>query len=396
MDEMKLYESFSELDEEILERSEGKKKTGLWLAWAAAAVLLIAAAATAVVLLLPPRETGNLVSIGGISREYKNATASSEELAVIWPWEYQTEPERYSAMEFSDRQYGIKRTEPLKDLTVLGELAGTCTAFGADTYTETQYQKEFAVWSVCGIDVNSMAAVQMDGEFYVFQNLEYAPPQTLGKLLDMYSLEKNLKLSSFEMTVEGEESWYLLEEDEKIWQILKSCTDAPFIEDDPWSESRKNQISFTVTSEVLGVYKNSFAITKDGYVKTNVFNWGYTFYIGQEKAEEIYAYVQAHSQTTEPESYAYRLAGTIIDVNEDYMLIDDSLMCLHPEDGMIFRISMEDIRIRRYTEFGGIAEGDFVVVWFTDPIDPNGQNLLSGVYSIASAVYYEGNVLIPE
>ena len=398
MNEMDLYRSFSQLDEEILEKSEKSGSGKMWIKWTAAAAALGAVIITALLFfLLPSQDTGRVVSVGGIIREYKNVSSSSQETAIIWPLEYLTEPEKYHAMNFEGREYSIRRTDPITGTNGIGHCLGICEAFGYDIYTDSQYSKAFDVYAIQGVEKTVMVAVQMDSSFYVFRNTEYDPPNTFGEMINLYSMKEYVTFEQFGITENREETnWYILEEDAALWSVLESCQDAPFIEEDPWSESWDHKISFTIISEELGIYKQGFMVSRDGYVQTNIFEWAYTFYIGPEKSEEIYAYVQAHSREAEPEPYAYSLAGTITEIHEDYILIDDSCMCMDPSAGMVFRIPMEDIRVRRCVEFSGLQEGDFVVVWFTDRISPDGENIISGAYSISSAILEDGAAMVPE
>ena len=398
MNEMELYRSFSELDEEILEKSEMNGSGKTWIKWVATAAALSILITTALLFfLIPSGDTGRLVSVGGVLREYKNVGSSSQETAIVWPLDYLTEPEKYHAMNFEGREYSIRRTDSLTDRNCIGELLGTCEAFGYDIYTDSQYSKGFDVYAIRGVENTVMVAVQIDNGFYVFRNTEYDPPKTLGKMLEMYSLKEYISFARFGITENREETnWYILEEDSGLWPVLESCQDSPFIEEDPWSESWDNKITFTVISEQLGIFKQVFMVSRDGYIQTNMFEWAYTFYIGPEKAEEIYRFVQDHSRETEPEPYSYSLAGTITEIHEDYILIDDSCMCLDPNAGMVFRIPMEDIRVRRCVEFGRLREGDFVVVWFTNRIEPDGKNMISGAYSISPAILEDGTAMVPE
>ena len=39
-----------------------------------------------------------------------------------------------------------------------------------------------------------------------------------------------------------------------VWEVLAGCKNADFVEDDKWTVHKRDHLSFTVTSETLGVY----------------------------------------------------------------------------------------------------------------------------------------------
>ena len=45
--------------------------------------------------------------------------------------------------------------------------------------------------------------------------------------------------------------------------------------------------SVSANVDMLGISNKSFAVTEDGYITTNIMEWGYAFYIGEERAKEI-------------------------------------------------------------------------------------------------------------
>ena len=65
-------------------------------------------------------------------------------------------------------------------------------------------------------------------------------------------------------------------------------------------------------------------MTADGYIRTNIFDYAYIFRIGEEAAEDIISYAKKNGVETEAEPYAYTLAGTITDIADGYIYLDDS------------------------------------------------------------------------
>ena len=158
----------------------------------------------------------------------------------------------------------------------------------------------------------------------------------------------------------------------------------------------RNYLSFTITSEALGIYKKVLYITEDGYFWTNLAEYAYLYEIGEDAARKIISYVKENSVKAEMEPYEYRLAGTLVAIEDGYVLIDDTVLCRDPEEGMVFKVPTDDIRIRRCIEFGGIDEGDMVVVSFRGEIAVEEENTIRGAVDMNEGVLMDGHVAVPE
>ncbi len=389
-----------EIDEKYAEEAAPglkKNRKAAFIRWGATAACLAAAAAA--VVLLWPKTKVNRVSIGGIIREYKNVSvnAASSEEAIIWPWEYRTVEERYSSILFEGREYIIKSSKAAADEAYIGESLGTGEGVGYDIYTEEEHRQNFEVREIRNISKELMVAAEMEGQYYIFQNDAYMPPASLGEMLDDYSLKTHLALNRFSVLQEGiQTGYYSLPDDQRIWQILDGCRDAEFVEDEAGGSISRNRITFTATSASLGSYKRAFYISDDGYVSTNIFNWAYTFCIGEEAAKEIISYAESNGVSTEAEPYLYSVAGTLTEIGDGYLLVDDTILCADQSDGMVFRVMTDDIRIRRTIEFQKIETGSVVVVSFTEPVRAEGGNTVYGAISMAKGYLTGDGVAVPE
>ena len=51
------------------------------------------------------------------------------------------------------------------------------------------------------------------------------------------------------------------------------------------------------------------------------------------------AYIVSKENSTETEAEPYRksLSGTVVEIGADYILIDDSVLCVDENDGMVFK-----------------------------------------------------------
>ena len=337
---------------------------------------------------------GDMLPFSELARPYGDKTVTAETAARLWEWEYLTVPEQYTSMELYGKEFYTRREI---GEALLGDTLGSYEISGSDWYTGQTYSRTFEVRQIKGVSDKLMAAVKMDGKYYIFKNGEYAPPSTFGELLDSYSLADTVELHRF-TPYKGysDTGWYRLENDDTIWQILAGCRNAAFIKEDFRDRSGENGISFTVTSEALGVYKNVLSISDDGYLRTNIFDWGYNFYIGEEAANRIISYAAANAAPAAYEPYTYSIAGTLTEIHDGYFLVDDSVLCEDPGDGMVFKVLTDDLRISRYIDGGEIGLGDLISVSFAGDIDIGDSNRITDIRSISRARLYDGAVMIEE
>ena len=395
-----LFKSIGGVDEEVLERSETvakSRKVPVLLKWSAAAACLAVAVIAGISVFRD--NDSDMTSVGGVMREYKNTSVDGMETAIEWPWEYKTVYERFSTIIYDGKRY-TARTRGM-DMTVnetlLGDTIGIGEAVGYDIYTEQEYRQNVEIRQINGISTELMLAAELEGQFYTFRYSEYEPPVTLGEVLDNYSLSQTLTFRNFTVYKDGKEiGYYSVADDDYIWQILTECREAPFVEDEEEPRIFKNRISFTATSESLGIYKRGFNVSEDGYVSTNVFDWGYTFYIGEEAATDIISYAKKNGSERERELYTYSLAGTLTEIGDGYILVDDSILCVDENDGMVFKVLTSDLRISRCLDYEKISTGAIVVVNFTEPVNVEAGNVVSGAISMDRGVLYDGSVAVPE
>lgn len=395
-----LVDSIGNIDDDMIETADKlrtmKKKKVSWPKWCAMAACF-AAVVIAGICVLHDNHT-ELTSIGGVMREYTNATVKSEETAVEWPWEYKTVNEKFPTILYNGKEYTVKTIGLTIDQALLGEKLGFGEGVGYDVYTEKEYRQDFAVWQVEGISSDLMIAAEMNGQFYPFQCSAYAPPAVLGEILDNFSLPQTLVLDHFSVSVDGKEKgYYTLLDDNHIWQILNGSRDAQFIEDKGGGMHISGDfITFTVTSQALGVYKRALYVTADGYVRTNIFDWAYTFYIGEDRAADIISYAKKNAVKAEQEPYIYSLAGTLTEIGDGYILVDDSILCADEEDGMVFKVLTTDLRVSRCIDYQKIGVGSIVVVRFTEPIHMEAGNVVAGAVSMDKGYLFDDSISIPE
>jgi len=392
-----IMHALNDIDFDMIENAEAKKKTSknIWLKWGSIAACFALVLAVGVYVL--PKLNTSSTLIDGIERRYKEGMISAGETYIEWPWEYKTLSEKYTQIVFNGTEYRTRSQTIGKEY--LGESLGSCKANGFDTYTDKSYSEEFEVRAIKGIDSNHLVAVNMDGEFITFLLDDNPFPATFGEFINTYTLNETLPFNRYsEQEGNKNKGYYLVNDDDYVWQILSECTDAPWVADDHWSRSDRNYISFTATSEALGVYKKVFYVTEDGYVRTNIMEYGYTYEIGSEAAEKIIRYVRENSEEVKSEPYHKSVSGTVVEIGDDYILIDDSVLCVNKNEGMVFKIPADDLRIRRtlIAPYGTVKVGDIVMVEYTGTIDTENNNTVDGAFSVNKGTLVDGGLAIPE
>ncbi|MBQ6945142.1 MAG: hypothetical protein IJN43_12570 [Ruminococcus sp.] len=394
----RIINSVGHIDDDLITGATEKKKKAkfsllLKLGSVAACFAVIVIAGTA---FLPSLLKGKEPQ--GTDGRYKDIYIHTSESAIIWPWEYKTAFEKYTSLTMNDVEYNSKRNAVSESL--VGDKIGTYTVTGYDETTDKKYTADAEVYHLLNVTADQFIAVKIEDDYCVFKNNEYNPPDTLGKLFEQAELSKVVELNRFsENDSTPDSKHYLLNDDEYIWEVLSECKEAPFVEDQNWYAGDRSYLSFTITSEVLGVYKVAMYVTEDGYLWTNAFSWQYLFDIGEDAAGKIITYAKENSAETDYESYQNAIVGTITEITDEHILVEDSVLCENPEDGITYRVLLNDLRISRYVEHGIIEVGNNVQITYEGEIYPSNAyyaNTINSAVSASKVIISEGDVLIPE
>ena len=386
------------LDDDLIEAAaecKRKKKPNLWLKWGsiAACFAFVVVAAVIVIPMLQGGDPG--IELGDHQRPWKDVTISAGESAYVWPWEYKTIDEKYLLLNIEGKEFSGRQKEIGASLT--GKKIGTYKATGYDDYSEGVHHENFDVYEIKGISSEELVAANMDGKYYVFISEEWNPPATFGEVLDLYNLQSTMELNHFSVEEQGKEDRHFnLNNDEYIWELLSSCRSAEYADPKDWAAHDRDYISFTITSEALGVYKHAMYITEDGYFWTNAFNGAYLYRIGTDAAKAIIDYAVDNAVPGEFVPYMYRLAGTITEIGDGYILLDDSILCVDPDDGITYKVVTTNPKISRLFDSEMLSVGDTVQVQYTDFVDLEPNAVIDSAAAIYKAKISGGDVLIPE
>lgn len=294
-----------------------------------------------------------------VTEEYKyNVLITSN--AIEWPWEYKTDYEKFSTVKYNNKKYH-SRGNLIED-SFIEKLLGDSQAEGYDIYTYTTKTASFEVYKIHNISEEYLIAVKMNGSYYVYIASDGSSPQTLGDLLSVCGLKETLKFDKFSQNTQNTSKYFVLTEETDIYNFLLQCTDAPLTENN--NDITTDGISFTATSEALGIYKKVFTVTEDGYIWTNILDYALIYNIGTQKAQEIINYALKNSEESEAEVYELHLYGKITEMNENYITVDDSVLRYDESRGVTTKVLLNDIKVTRCIEFGNLSIGDIVSVTY--------------------------------
>lgn len=358
-------------------RINTKKKPYLKWILISSAILVVIIIAIALPIALN-KEQPSKIDNNGFDRNYIDEVNSIffNDSYHEWPWDKKTDDERYTQVQYNELSYHSSKQKI--DKQYIGEKLGACIGFGYDDSNGEKREKELIAYKILDVSYEISIAINFDGDYYVYTENRYKKevPKTLGELLNTYNLSNVLELKKFSYkSLDSKEEKYLeLINDEYIWQVLSNHKDLP-IEITYTSLKANNQIAFTATSQKLGIYKKVLNIYDDGYITTNIFEYNYCINVGEEVTKDIITYAKNNSKQSEFEPYYNykKVVGELKTIQDNYVIIDDTQVCKNPKDGMEFRVSLDNQKIKReMNNLGGrIKIGDYIVVFFDDELKEN-------------------------
>ena len=383
------------IDDELIRSSNGKisKKNTRWIKWSGIAAAIVTVIIAGVII-VPQILKSDSPIIENSDGRYKDYNIQTSELGIVWPWKYKTVGEKYSTIDINDMKYRNRGREISSQH--IGELMGTYEAIGYEDISDTIHHEDFEVFKIKDVSPERLVAVKMEEHYYVFISEDYNSPETFGEVIESYALAESVKLERFSLEGRGgKNNYYALQDDKYIWDVLKQCTDAPKTDSLGWHETEREYISFTMTSEILGVYKRVMYVTEDGYVWTNIFESEYLYFIGEENAGQIIQYAKENSTATESEPFRNTVIGEVVEITDEYILIDDSVLCKNSSEGISYKIPINDIRISRYIDNNIIGLNEVIQVTYEGEIDEN-DNSINSAISIEDVIISGQDVLILE
>ena len=77
-------------------------------------------------------------------------------------------------------------------------------------------------------------------------------------------------------------------------------------------------------------------------------------------------------------------------------MVDDSILCNNPDEGITYKILINDIRISRYVENNIIKVGQIILVNYEGEIDYDNSYTINKAIGFSEVIIYGEEMLIPE
>lgn len=399
----KMAKSMEYIDNDLVSEAASYKRSNIilfinkWGAIAACFAIMLVAS-----VFIYPYIGGDIVDSStdgpssSVTDRYKDFMAATMGMTIDWWWDNLVIYENYRDITVGDIEYGSSEREISYEY--VGEKIGVFTASGYNYTGSGKPTMDCEVYKIKDVSDKKMVAVKMEDSYYIYKSKPYDQPLTLGALLSDFDFDSSVKLSSLALTENEKRSYGVIENDAYIWEIIRSCKDATLKGTQNWSKDGKDYVDFTVSSEKLGLYKSVLTVTKDGYLFTNGTNFGrYALYfIGEDAANKIIDYVRTNLKDGKYEPNIPSVPGVITEITDEYIIIDDSAFCNDPENGIQYKILLNDKRISRYIENDFVRVNDLVEVTFEGEIDIEGGYVIDSAYHIKSVIIIDGEVMVPE
>ena len=237
-----------------------------------------------------------------------SASSSENETAYVKRWDEKTNTEKFPIVKINGTEYSVANRLIPSDK--IGNSITRLTVLGKDEYTNSEYAANVEIYEIKGISSECAAAVKYDadGKYYVCRNSHYKP-ETLGQFMNDLSLKENLTFVFFGGTQmkNGKaicDVEYTNVDKAKVWELLFTDAAAKAVKDyDSMNFERAADIAIDL--KLLGYENISLAVTRDGYLTTNILDTGKAFYIGKPAAEKFLSYLEKDCKTTIKHKYDY-------------------------------------------------------------------------------------------
>ncbi len=400
----KMVNAMDHIDEDLISEVASYKKVKTasfihrWGAVAACFVIMLVAS-----VFIYPYIGGDIIGSstdGTISSSstdrYKDFYVQTFDQTIAWWYDNLMVYEEYANITIGDTDYGSSKSEISKEY--IGEKIGVFTASGYNYTGNGKPTMDFEVYKIKDVSDKKLVAVKMGESYYIFKSKPYDQPLTLSTLLSDFNFDKSVKLSSLALIENGKSSHGIIESDAYIWEIIRSCKDAELTSSSNWNKEGKDYVDFTVSSEKLGLYKSIMTVTKDGYLFTDGTNFGrYALYfIGEDAANKIIDYVRSNLKDGKYEPNVPTLVGTLTEITDEYIIIDDSILCNDPEKGIKYKVLLNDKRISRYIENNHVNLNETVILTFEGEIDTENGYVIDSALSVTGAIITDGEIMVPE
>ncbi len=198
-------------------------------------------------------------------------------------------------IEFTSRKYTGSTYGDIPAGKV-GEKLYDVTLTTIETFSVKEFTMPAEVYAIEGIDTDAAVALKYDGtdDYYVFISRGYFP-DSVGGMIDALSLRDTMKLGTIyiEQVYNGVNGFYMYDPltmtdamAETIWKFLDECREVRFVSEGAFVGYRQ-LFTISADAELIGTANHGIWFTDNGYMITNIMEFGYAFYIGSERIQQL-------------------------------------------------------------------------------------------------------------
>ncbi len=247
--------------------------------------------------------------------EFIELTTQTAEIAVIPQWNEKKISEKFPEAVFGGKTYSVSNGKT--DEEFIGNYLGEAELTGYDIYEDKTHSIKAYIYEIKDISGECAVAVKFEGTegYYPYLN-HYYIPKTLGDMVTDLNLRNTLSFSVAYMNIYQSDRRIYRKyndfDDNIVWEKLLTDLSSENVSCENLSS---DELSISVDISVLGIKNLSFAVTSDGYIKTNLLATQKVFFVGKEKTEAFRNYLTANVEFAEKvtvyEAYNNAVAGGV-------------------------------------------------------------------------------------
>ncbi len=206
----------------------------------------------------------------------------NEETAIEKQWDAKSIDEQFLSFQKNETEY-VSRTKQIP-AGQTGAYLYDVVISGQDIYNDEIHTANAKVYRIRGISPDCAVAVRFQGynTYYSYTSFNFAPA-TLGEFADALNLTNTLSFGD----VYRADGAILESYDASVLKtVLEDCRDCEWRGDE---QAYNFVFGVPVSVDLLGIENKGMRFTEDGYLTTNLMEQRYTFYIGEDKVQEIAA-----------------------------------------------------------------------------------------------------------
>lgn len=311
-----LFEAVGQLDDRFIEEAAAPESTRKASKKIIPFASLVAAAA-AVALLVSPfgqnglrylgligepdsgnGQTDSPSSYGSTDEYYVNSTEL--DYVILRPWSELSDVERWSSFTLSDKEYLMRSSIALSPSQV-AKSRGKVTLVGYDEITDEKHTKKAEVFEIKNVSPDCALAVLYDDGSYRAYAREFYTPETLGQMVQDLGLKHTLKVGNVYCSYMENGAWVTeTYSGLKVSDLLDVFNEYAAAEcqmgEQAFNKKLINWYDISVTIEELGHRNISVAFTKDGYIQTNIMDFGKLFYVGEDTVKAFFEHIKKNCE----------------------------------------------------------------------------------------------------